>query len=372
MAFDAKVSIALITYNQEQFVGRTIESILNQSYQNFELIIGDDCSTDSTLEVISSYKDERIKLHKTDFNIGINGNLNPLVANAKGDYIVFLAGDDKLRQNYLATIVKYFKEMPDIDVLYQQLCPIDKNDNYIHTNDTYHAFTPKRSLEENLHLAFMQHNIFCSPAMALRKRVVDTIFPLPYSLVNFQDYAMHLDILINGFKVYVLDEILVDYRISGENISINNDKYLIREDLEINFLMDYFLKIKDVKLLKRIFAKELDLLQPYADTIPFFLGQMSFLSHQLKRREWGYRTIMEFLSKKKNFDIVHKRYNFTFKDYLNLVEKMRTPQNDKLLYFEAKCKKYKKRFNVLLSITLTTLLAVFIIVLIFVNLGNLQ
>lgn len=361
MAFNPKVSIALITHNQEKFVGRTIESILNQSYQNFELIIGDDCSTDSTFEVLNSYKDERIKLHKTDFNIGINGNLNPLVANASGDYIVFLAGDDKLRQDYLATIVKYFKEMPDIDVLYQQLCPIDKDDNYIGDKDTYHAFVPKRTLEENLHLGFMQQNFFCSPAMALRKRVVDKIFPLPYSLVNFQDYAMHLDILINGFKVYVLDEILVDYRISGENISINNDKYLIREDLEINFLMDYFLKIKDVKLLKRIFTKELDFIQPYADTIPFFLGQMSFLSHQLKRREWGYHTIMKFLSQKKNFDIVYKRYNFTFKDYLNLVEKMRTPQNDELLYFEAKCKKYKKRFNVLLSLTI--LLVVFIIVL---------
>lgn len=363
MIFNPKVSIALIAYNQEQFISKSIESILNQSYQNFELLIGDDCSTDMTFEVISSYKDERIKLFKTEFNIGINGNLNLLVANASGDYVVFIAGDDKLRQNYLATIMKYFKQMPNIDVLYQQLCAIDKDDNYIMGGgDSYYSFVPQRSLEQNLHIAFMQGNIFCSPGMAMRKRVVDKIFPLPYCFVNFQDYAMHLDIL-RDFNVYVLDEILIDYRISGKNISINNERYLLREDLEMNFLMDYFLKIKDVKLLKRVFANELaiDSMQPYADTIPFFLGQMAFKSPHLKRREWGYHTIMKFLSKKNNFSTVYKRYNFTCKDYLNLVEKIKTPQNDELLRLKAKCRKYKKRFNALLPITLMLLVGIVVV-----------
>lgn len=366
MIFNAKVSIALITYNQEKFVGKTIESILNQSYSNFELLIGDDCSTDSTFEVISSYKDERIKIFKTEFNSGINGNLNLLVANASGDYIVFIAGDDKLRQNYLEVVMKYFTTMPNIDVLYQQLCPIDKDDNYIMGGgDSYYYFTPKRTLEQNLHLAFMQENIFSSPGMVMKKKVVDKIFPLPYSLVNFQDMAMHCDILINGFTVYVVDEILIDYRIWDENISINNDKYLIRESLEIDYLMNYFLKIKDVDLLKRIFSDEIKNfnIKVYADTIPFFLGQMALLSPMTKRQEWGYHTIIRYLSDKKTYDKVYQRYNFTFKDLLNLIEKIKIPQNDEeLRRYKTKYKKYKKRFNISIYIFIIMLLMIFIFV----------
>lgn len=367
MAFNAKVSIALITYNQEKFVAKTIESILNQSYSNFELLIGDDCSTDNTFDVISSYKDERIKIIQQDYNGGINANLNTLMANASGDYVVFIAGDDKLRQNYLEVVMRYFTTMPNIDVLYQQLCPIDKDDNYIMGGgDSYYCFTPKRTLEQNLHLAFMQENIFSSPGMVMKKKVVDKIFPLPYSLVNFQDMAMHCDILINGFTVYVVDEILVDYRISGENISINNDKYLIRESLEIDYLMNYFLKIKDVELLKRIFSDEIKNfnIKVYADTIPFFLGQMALLSPMIKRQEWGYHTIMRYLSDKKNYNKVHQRYNFTFKDLLNLIEKIKIPQNDEeLRRYKTKYKKYKKCFNISIYIFIAImLLMIFIFV----------
>lgn len=360
MPTNPKVSVALITYNQQDYVGKAIESILNQTYQNFEIIVGDDCSTDNTANVIKSYKDERIKYFKTDYNIGINGNLNLAVSQTSGKIVVFIAGDDKLRQHYLECIVKNFTKMSDVDVLYSRLCVIDKNDNYVKGEDECFDRVPNRTSEENIYKVFMNENILQSPGMAMRRRVIETIFPLSYSLINFQDYAMHIDILINGFKSYVLDEILVDYRVfdDGKNISLNNDTAFKREQMEITSLMDYFLKIKDIELLKRVFKDEIQKhnIEPYEDTISFFLGQMALLSPHYKRKEWGYHTIMKFLSDKKNFDIANKRYGFEFKDYLKLIEKVSLNEKN----YVKKYQKYKKLFK--LSLICSILLFILCIV----------
>lgn len=358
-----KVSVVLITYNQQDYVGKTIESVLNQSYQNFEIIIADDSSTDETAKVIKSYKDKRIKYVKTDYNIGINGNLNLAVSKASCDIVAPISGDDKWRKNYLERIVECFEKMSDIDVLHSGLCVIDKDDEYIKGQNEYFYYVPNRTNEENLYIAFMDSNILQSPGMAMRKKVVETIFPLSYSFVNMQDYVMHIDILANGFKSYVLDDILVDYRVfnDGTNISLNNSTAHKREEAEVALLMDYFLKIKDINLLKRVFKNEIQStnLEPFDDTIPFFLGQMALRSLHYHRQEWGYHTIMKFLSDKKNFDIVYKRYGFAFRDYLNLINHIKEicAVKEKNKYIK-KYKKYKKLCQVLLVLSIILLLVI--------------
>ena len=200
-----KVSVVLITYNQQDYVGKTIESVLNQSYQNFEIIIADDSSTDETAKVIKTYKDKRIKYVKTDYNIGLNGNLNLAVSKASCDIVAWIDGGDILRKNYLERIVECFEKMSDIDVLHSGLWNIIKI----------------LILPFDILIIFIYDT---KPRMAMRKKVVETIFPLSYSFVNTQDYVMHIDILANGFKSYVLDDILVDYRVfnDGTNISLKH------------------------------------------------------------------------------------------------------------------------------------------------------
>lgn len=362
MPTNPKVSVALITYNQQDYVGKAIESVLNQTYQNFEIIVGDDCSTDETANVIKSYKDERIKYFKTDYNMGINGNLNLVVGKANGDIVVLIGGDDKLRKNHLERIVDNFTKMSDVDVLYSHLCAIDKYDNYINGENECFEHLSNRTNEENIYMSFMDKNILDSPGMAMRKGAVKTIFPLPYSIVNVQDYAMHLDIFANGLQIYVLDEILVDYRIfdDGKNISINNNTAIARGQMEIAPLMDYFLKIKDIELLKRVFKDEIQKhnIEPYEDTIHFFLGQMALLSPHYKRQEWGYHTIMKFLRDKKNFDIANKRYGFEFKDYLKLIEKISLSETKSETKYVKKYKKYKKLFKIVTIIMFAEILIV--------------
>ncbi len=95
---DHKVSICMPNYNFAQYLPEAIESVLRQSYSDFEFVIIDNCSTDNSVEVIQRYagKDARIKLNVNKQNIGLVNNLNLCLQKARGDYIKFLFSDDLL------------------------------------------------------------------------------------------------------------------------------------------------------------------------------------------------------------------------------------------------------------------------------------
>lgn len=105
-----KVSVVTITFNSSKFVKQAIESVLSQSYSNFEYIISDDCSTDNTWEIIQEYKDPRIRAWRNERNIGEYPNRNKTLFEAKGDYILWIDGDDILYPHGLAHFM-YAAEM---------------------------------------------------------------------------------------------------------------------------------------------------------------------------------------------------------------------------------------------------------------------
>jgi len=113
-----KFSIITPTFNRSDLIGRTILSILNQTYVNFELIIVDDGSTDSTSEVVSKYlKDERIKYIKSPKNGGVNKARNEGLNNVSinSDWITFLDSDDIFHQDALENMKKSFEKNPNIE-----------------------------------------------------------------------------------------------------------------------------------------------------------------------------------------------------------------------------------------------------------------
>jgi glycosyltransferase involved in cell wall biosynthesis len=94
MAMSELVSIVTPSFNTGKFIGETIESVVNQSYKNWEMIIVDDCSTDDTLEIIRSFNDERITLIVNEVNSGAAFSRNSAIREAKGRWIAFLDSDD--------------------------------------------------------------------------------------------------------------------------------------------------------------------------------------------------------------------------------------------------------------------------------------
>ncbi|MEF2843823.1 MAG: glycosyltransferase family 2 protein [Catenibacterium sp.] len=91
---DGLVSIIMPSWNTERFIAETIQSVLDQTYTNWELIIVDDCSSDNTDELVASFKDERIKYLHNEKNSGAALTRNKALREAKGEWIAFLDSDD--------------------------------------------------------------------------------------------------------------------------------------------------------------------------------------------------------------------------------------------------------------------------------------
>ena len=96
-------SICIPNYNYGDYIGETIQSVLNQSYQKFEIIVADNASTDNSVDVVKSFKDDRIRLIQNEYNIGFSPNLQKATMYANGDFINLLSSDDLMKPNALET-----------------------------------------------------------------------------------------------------------------------------------------------------------------------------------------------------------------------------------------------------------------------------
>lgn len=112
-----KISVVLPVYNVEAFIQGTIESLLRQTFQDFELLVLDDCSSDATVERVRAIRDERIKLILNPHNMGRAGSDNAAVEHVRGEYIAKMDGDDLCHPSRLARQVAYLDAHPDVNVV---------------------------------------------------------------------------------------------------------------------------------------------------------------------------------------------------------------------------------------------------------------
>ena len=103
------VSIIMSVYNEERYIQESLDSVLSQTLDNFELIIIDDCSTDKTAEMIEGYHDSRIRLYRNKENQGLTKNLNNALRYCRGDYIARMDGDDICLPQRLEKQVQYME-----------------------------------------------------------------------------------------------------------------------------------------------------------------------------------------------------------------------------------------------------------------------
>lgn len=214
-----KVSVITASYNAARFIGETIESVLNQTYTDLELIIVDDCSTDNTEEVVNKYieKDDRIKFYKLESNSGAAIVRNTAIEKASGRFIAFLDSDDLWDREKLEKQIKFMKE-----------------------NNYGFSFTSYRLMREDGQLIgkeviapnYMKYNqllkntiIGCLTVVIDREIIGHFRMPLVRA---GQDTATWLSILRNGHVAYGLNKVLASYRLVDGSISSNKFKALKR------------------------------------------------------------------------------------------------------------------------------------------------
>ena len=209
---DMLVSVIMPTYNCANFIGETIESVLNQTYKNWELIIVDDCSKDNTEEVVNNYiiKDNRIKYHRFKENQGAAMARTKAMELAQGNYMAFLDSDDLWVKNKLEKQLKYME-----DNNYNFTCTayeqIDEQGNLLNK-----TIKTKKKVNYNRLL------LDCPVGNSTVMYNVDNLgkFKVP-NIRKRNDDALWLQILKKEKYIFGMNDVLMKYRIRNNSISSN-------------------------------------------------------------------------------------------------------------------------------------------------------
>ena len=174
-----RVSIIIPSYNHERFVGRAIESALAQTYQDFEIVITDDASTDGSVDILSSYarQDPRIKLFLNRFNYETHA-VNHCIQHSSGDYIAILSSDDEFFPAKLERQVDFLDRRPDVAAVFTQARIVDEqNQDLPESSHLYCTIfqQPNRSRHEWLRRFYFEGNCLCHPSVLIRRSVYDTL-----------------------------------------------------------------------------------------------------------------------------------------------------------------------------------------------------
>ena len=121
-----KVSVILPTYNQERYISAAIESVLHQTYQDFEIIVVNDASSDGTIDCVQSYKDSPIQLYSLKQNQGESAATNFGIQKAQGEWIAILHSDDVFALDKLEKQINFTQENPNVSAVLSQVKVIDE------------------------------------------------------------------------------------------------------------------------------------------------------------------------------------------------------------------------------------------------------
>ncbi|MCM1138667.1 MAG: glycosyltransferase [Muribaculum sp.] len=209
---DFLVSIITPCYNAERVISQAIESVLSQTYQNWEMIIVDDCSTDGSADIIKKYakQDDRIKYLRTEKASGSPSlPRNMGIDNAKGDYVAFLDSDDLWLPNKLEKQVEFMsKNKASISYSYYEKMSWngERNNRLIKTSS---KSTYKSLLKSN--------TIPCLTSMI----TLNVIGDIRFKQIPQEDFCFWLDILKKGYIAYNICEDTALYRVAKDSRSSN-------------------------------------------------------------------------------------------------------------------------------------------------------
>jgi alpha-1,3-rhamnosyltransferase len=209
-------------------VYETLESAKAQTYQNIELIVSDDCSTDATIEICKTWIEEskdrfvRIKLLTIEKNTGIAPNCNRGIKEALGEWVKLIAGDDILMNNCITLGVNFFHSNPTSQIFASRAILFEngkwENSTSTCKSNELNFFKSATDSKDQL-LLLLRNNQIKAPTVFFKKQLWINNSGFDESIPFMEDYPFWIKTLKQGIKIDFLNEITVAYRMSNESIS---------------------------------------------------------------------------------------------------------------------------------------------------------
>ncbi len=219
-----RVSVIMPIYNAERFLHEALDSVLSQTFKDFECILVNDASTDGSVRIIQAFHDPRIVLLENDRNRGVTYSLNRALEIAQGKYIVRMDADDIMHTNRIAKQLEAMESDPEIAVLSAKIRFINADGE--ETGFWNHDQSATSAAEiRNLMPAT---NCIAHPSVMMRREMI-LKFRYSYKQKGAEDWDLWLRLLNAGYRIEKLDEVLLSYRVHHSSVSAKDKE---REVLE--------------------------------------------------------------------------------------------------------------------------------------------
>ena len=260
MLHKLKISVILPVYNGENFLAEAIESVLKQTFEDFELVISDNCSTDNTKEIIKSFRDKRVKYFRNSSNLGMPRNWNKAVGYSQSEYIHVFAHDDIMLADNLAKKVEIFDKCPKAGFLHCSCYIFDSKGNLIRIDDPW----PEERREYFISDGFsyfkklFNYNIIWSPSVLIRKEPFLKLGGFDPKITLAFDLEMWMRLSL-FYDVAYLKTPLIGYRMHETNANrALKDTKLLSEFYQVkgSIIDKHHLQIANTPALKQIIVSD--------------------------------------------------------------------------------------------------------------------
>ncbi len=331
------ISVLLPSYNHAKYIRKTIDSILKQSFSNFELLISDDVSTDDSLKIIKSYTDPRIKVIVPPKNTG-GLIFNELLKLAKGEFIAIINSDDYWESPLkLEKQLKVFENNTNIGACFTHINLIDtKGKKYSEATQKNCVFNQKNKSQAELFKYFFdKENCLCISSTLFRKKLYQKVGEFNHNYGQLADYDLWIR-FIKEQSIYVIGERLTSFRYTNKNqsnLTMKNMRRISNERLLIllNFFDNASQKIIENAFKDRLIIKKISSMRHLEIEKAFLILKKP--TREKKTHLLAAIIILNQLMKdKKTEDILANEYNFTDLDMQKILSEHTFVLNKYLYY----------------------------------------
>ncbi|MCE9551587.1 MAG: glycosyltransferase [Betaproteobacteria bacterium] len=315
-----KVSVILTSFNHNKYIREAIDSVLNQAFTDYELIIWDDASSDGSWAVINSYSDLRIKAFRNEATKrGIYGINKAIFEVATGEYIAIHHSDDVWELDKLEKQVSYLDNHCEIGAVFTWAQIIDENGAKLKNNWFQQE---NKTRWQWLNQLFLEQNHLNHPSVLIRKQCYQDVGAYRYGLAQTGDAEMWSRVLIK-FPIHVIQENLTKHRLLSDksNTSGSRIEVAIRASNEWNVLRENYLSISNIEDIVATFPS----LQRFRNTEGadnVFLLAMACLYECQQKNAWnfGLKLLFDLFNDETRRNKILEIYSFSYVDFIRLTD----------------------------------------------------
>ena len=318
-----RVSIILTSYNHEKYIRESIDSVLNQTFTDFELIILDDASSDNSWDIINSYSDSRIKaLRKVNNELGTRLFNQAIAEVSKSGYIAVHYSDDAWEPEKLQKQVEFLDSNPKIGAVFTNVQAIGEDSLPLDDKTHYYSTIfdqPNKNRHEWLNHFFYKSNALCHPSVLIRRQCYDDCGLYQYGLAQLPVFDMWIRLCLK-YEIYVLPEKLVRFRIHANeaNASGSRPESRIRTTTEFYFVLKNYLQLNSFEDLVKVFPEEQGFYRADGCEPKFILAMAALESNtQAFSQLFGIELLFDLMADEKSALKIKALYGF---DHLDLIK----------------------------------------------------